>query len=85
MADDETTRHGCRRDNFRALAGAEWRPDDPGAGYITFTDGSRYRVGPTTEAEFRVKVLDGEDPGCWFNKVLRARPDYFFTKLGGPS
>jgi hypothetical protein len=36
---------------------------------------------PTTPAEFRVKVLESDDPGCWANKVLMRRPNYVYERI----
>jgi len=82
MSDDlDQTKHGCRADNFRALAAAGWTAAEPTYGIVQFWDGSTYRLGPTTEAEWRHKVLQGDDPGCWVNKVLKARADYTYQRL----
>ena len=81
MPEAEYTPGGCKRDNYRALRAAGLRADDPAAGFVQFADGSCYRMSPTTPAEWRVKVLESEDPGCWLNKVLMRRPNYTYTRL----
>ena len=83
MPTPEYTPGGCKRDNYRALIAAGLRDDDPTGCYVQFQDFYCYRMSPTTPAEFRVKVLENEDPGCWLNKVLMRRPTYTYTRLGG--
>jgi len=77
----EETPHHCRTDNYRAVAAAGWTAANPSKGVIRFFDGKIYRMGPTTEAEWRIKVLDADDPGCWFNVVFKLRPGYQFQRL----
>lgn len=81
IAEPDTTPGGCRRDNFRAIRTAGFSQAAPGVGVLAFADGTIYEVGPTFWAEWRVKVMQSDDPGCWFNKVLRRRPDYHARRL----
>jgi hypothetical protein len=77
----DTTPGGCHRDNYRAFTTAGFSWASPNTGVLRFADGKIYEVGPTFWAEWRVKIMQAEDPGCWFNHVLRRRPDYHARRL----
>jgi hypothetical protein len=79
--DRELTPGGCYRDNYRAIRTAGSTSALPSHGFLQFMDGSIYEVWPTSQTEWNRKVMQSEDPGCWFNKVLRCRPDYGALKL----
>jgi hypothetical protein len=72
---------GCRTDNYRALAAAGWSSASPTWGVVRFWDNSIYAMTPTSEAEWRVKVLESDDPGCWLNQVLMQRHSYRYFRL----
>jgi hypothetical protein len=78
---DVTTPGGCNRENYRALCRAAWLASTPTTGYVQFCDGSIYALTPTTPTEWRIKVIESEDPGCWLNKVLFQRAAYDYVRL----
>ena len=70
----------CRHDNFRAFA----RLGHPGQGtnfYAQFHDGYIYLMGPLDVEMFKKRMMQAEQPGCFYNCTLRKHPDYQATRL----